>query len=537
MGQRFKKILPGEQSLTAAQCRYLLFLVLAISAALRLSYLEHVPLGFSHQSIDHHNQVTFKFLAAIHCWFGSGPCPSKLPTFVQQYGFASFLQALVFYIFGVGYLQSTVLAAVFGILSVYFIWKIGSAIIGRDYGLILAFLLSASLWHITFSRHSDAEHSLPVLQALLSVYLGIQCATSPSVLKGALLGSVVGLSWYIYATNQLVPFLLLGGLPILVLSLRTRIRHPVWIIALMFFCLVSYPAVEASFSKGNWFPIRTTLPETRNYDLQFNLETLKSVHRSFSQIFINSEDEWFTRHGGALTLGSKILVAIGLGVIAIGMQRMVGVLRAGYVCCALMLGILPAVLSSEQALRRELIALLVLVFVEGLGWLWLLNACAFLGKIRVVCILAVFVAVSLLSWNEYANSVRLPEVNGNRYYRGIATLMKQFSSASPILAVSTNTTTQAMLRMHVDFVLKDKNTSANILNQTFNANYQTVDEVPKNVSCDSVCRSKGTVILFESVLYPSMKQHFQGCTFFSNPKNGILRDYHDNPIVYYLRCT
>lgn len=524
------------EGLSTRECSSLFFLVLLIALLLRLYRLDDLPVGFSHQSIDHHRQVTLRFLASIRCWFGPESCSTGFPTFVQQYGLASFLHALVFYGLGVGYYQSAILAALLGVLSVVLMWRIGKILVSQEYGLLLAFMLSVSIWHITFSRHSDAEHSLPVFHALLAVYCTLRCVKSPTLLRAVVAGSIVGASWYVYATNQLIPFLWIGALPVLRLFFRTHLQSRVIAVSILCFLLVSYPAFIASFSKGYYFPIRATLPKTDNYHFSEGAGFLVILGRGLNQIFVNSQDEWFVRLGGAINLVDKIMILCGLGILTVKMRSLRGLMQGGYVLGAFILGLAPALLSSEQALRRELIALIVLLFIEGLAGLYFLKLLYQFKNIRVILLAATFCLAGMWSWKTYANDVRIPEVNSNRIYRKMATLSERFASARPVMIIATNPTTQATTRRHIEFVMTQRSLKKNPSDSNSMITVKTLDEIIHSANCSAVCQSPGQQVMFESFLYSRLRELLQPCITSVGGQDDANLDSHWNVPLRYVRC-
>lgn len=528
--------LSRHRDLTSTQVRTLFVLVLVLATALRVVYLQELPIGFSHQSLDHHTHVTFKFLSALACRLGSEPCTGPFPTLVQQYGLAELLQACVFYLFGVGYYQSAVLAAALGILSVWVIWRTGRLMVNEEYGLALAFLLATSLWHIAFSRHSDIEHSLPVLQAVVSIYCSIMFAKSPTLLKGAILGIVIGSSWYVYATNQVIPVLFIGSVPILCMTYRCSIRDRAWLAVLLGFAAVSYPAISVNISNGYFFPIRSTLPPTSNYTIGGASDFIRAVGKCISQIVVRSEDEWFVRAGGAITMAEKGLLLVGLVSIFTRMRSTLGIVQGAYVLGAFAVGLLPALISPEQAIRRKLLALVVTIFLEGLGALYIVRFGKLLGRAGAISLAVVFILAAYFSWREYAYHVRIPEVNSNRFYRSFATLTEQFAGTAPLTVVSTNPTSQGMARMHIEFAMTEEKRRAQTLDVSSFVTFRVLDEVTSSVDCRALCQPSGRIVMFESVLLPAMSKYFQSCPDFRADQIKAVTDFRGQPLVNYLQC-
>ena len=76
-------------------------------------------------------------------------------------------------LFGDSEFSARLLSAIIGIISIFMIFKVGSLIFGSDVGLLSAFIMATSVFHIWYSQDARA-YSLLVLMSLLSIFFFIQ---------------------------------------------------------------------------------------------------------------------------------------------------------------------------------------------------------------------------------------------------------------------------------------------------------------------------------------------------------------------------
>jgi len=96
-------------------------------------------------------------------------------------------------------------AAVFGVLSVVGVALLGAELFGEPVGLLAAFFLATSFWHVLLSREAFRSIAAPCFLAW-SVWLLLAGARRPRWL--ALAGAVYGLGFYTYLAYRATPLLL-----------------------------------------------------------------------------------------------------------------------------------------------------------------------------------------------------------------------------------------------------------------------------------------------------------------------------------------
>lgn len=107
-------------------------------------------------------------------------------------------------------------AAIAGVLTVVGIYFLVDALFGNGPGLLAAFLLATSFWHITFSRIGFRAIFAPFLLTW-TLYLLIKAFRSPSARRGIWLsiaaGIVYALGFYTYIAYRITPLLFLLFIP------------------------------------------------------------------------------------------------------------------------------------------------------------------------------------------------------------------------------------------------------------------------------------------------------------------------------------
>jgi hypothetical protein len=343
--------------------------LLAVAAAARFAAPERYPPGFAQHAVVH-NEMAIDFLEAIDArWAG---VDVAYPDITQQFGLMSALQALAFLVLGVGFRQAMVLAALFGVLAVAVAYLAGREIAGHRAGLASAVLLAGSSWHLAFSRYGDPEHSLPVLQFLLVLWLAFVAVRRRSAPLALLLGLVAGLSWYVYGTNQLVPLLLLLWMPLLV----RRFGRPgwAWAVAAVAGCAAtSWLAVARSLEIGSVYPVRAGLRLGGRYEVLGAREALEQVPQALAQLFVEATDAWFARPGGVFPIVGTLLLVGGVALLAGAVRRGADRPTALLLLGSLALAFVPGLASWGTGVRRLLLVPTVGLFVQAWCVTWLLE--------------------------------------------------------------------------------------------------------------------------------------------------------------------
>ena len=262
--------------------------------------------------------------------------------------------------------------AVLGCLTILVAYGLGVSLDGRRLGFLFSFLLAVSPWHLAFSRYGDGEHALPILQALLAILLVYRAAQLGRTRDYLLGGVVVGLSWYVYATNQIVPVIAVAFFAYKLWSSREFLKRD-WsklIIMAAAFLLASYPHISNSLDLDQGWLARSPQEELRSSPLS----DFETVSDTAAQLYVEVRDPWFSRPGGGL--GPAVQTLFLVGAIACLAGLFVNRRRDACVLLLLWLGlsVVPALLSTAYFRR------LLLVLVAALA----LSAVAILQMLRLL---------------------------------------------------------------------------------------------------------------------------------------------------------
>ena len=201
-----------------------------------------------------------------------------------------YLIAGLFRVLGESALVLRLAASLVGIATVPVAYWFGKELFGWRAGLLAAFLIAVSRWHINFSRIAFDAIEMPLFQ-LLGFYFLARAWRTGRRLDFALSGVFLGLGLYSYAAFRLVPLLVLFYLAHLWLTTRPDWRRRLWDVALaaLVFLMVAAPLaqyalrhpeivnarVEAvSIFAGRTFAegVQTAMENTRKHLLMFNAE-------------------------------------------------------------------------------------------------------------------------------------------------------------------------------------------------------------------------------------------------------------------------
>jgi uncharacterized membrane protein YhaH (DUF805 family) len=400
-----------------------LLIPLVVGGLLRFWSLAEYPRGFAQHAVEHlkGSLVFYEGVQQALRSFNLSPGSGFWRLVVEQWGPMSMVDGVGFFIFGVGWVQARLTQAVLGCFAICTAYALGTNLDGRRLGFLFSFLLAVSPWHLAFSRYGDAEHVLPTLQALLAVLFVVRAARWGRTLDYALAGITVALSWYVYATNQLVPLLAAGYLTYkLVLSRGFLRRDGTKLIqmAAVFF-MVSIPHFAALGYKGGVWLLRTPA-DGLSPSAVSDLDSWREVGR---QLFSQVVESWFFREGGGLGPVIQTLFIVGTVLCVAGLfvrrRRDSSVLLLLW----LALSFLPAVLSQSVQFRRLLLTLvvaLVLSSVAVLRTLQLLEEGGISRRTSRVILIGLCALGTAASCFHYFEEVRVDECNLHRYHTAIA---------------------------------------------------------------------------------------------------------------------
>ncbi|MGB3906098.1 MAG: glycosyltransferase family 39 protein, partial [Anaerolineae bacterium] len=152
----------GERTWSRAEMG-LLISILALAAILRLAGLDQLPFGTWYDEAQYG-------LTALHILEDSTSRPVYLPRFTLA-GHYLYLVVASFWLFGASTAALRMVSALMGIGAVAAGYLTGRELFGRRMGLVLAFLLAVSRWHINFSRIGMENASTPLFELVTIGFL------------------------------------------------------------------------------------------------------------------------------------------------------------------------------------------------------------------------------------------------------------------------------------------------------------------------------------------------------------------------------
>ena len=343
----------GERELKKE--RWALAAVLALAAALRLYRLGQLPNGFSPDEASY-GYNGYSLLRTGRDRFGEW-----LPLFADNFGdliAASYmwLTAPSIALFGLNEFAVRLPAALVGTATVWTTYKLGTEFRDRWVGLLAAFFLAISPWHIQISRYAERSPLLPLLFCLgLFFFLRWQRHKKNELLWSAL---AFAICLYSYASARVfVPLFVLGAALVYRKSLWAERRQV--LIAVALFVLLALPAAyhwtsAEGMARAHYLLRWTPLAWLQNYLSYF----------SPNYLFLNGDAN--LRHSirgmGQLHLFEMATIAAGLLVCARRRQRMDWLLALW-----LVLYQLPAALTEPGHAIRSIAGAPLFALLSGQG--------------------------------------------------------------------------------------------------------------------------------------------------------------------------
>ncbi len=219
-----------KQLVTKVKKHYLLLAILSVSVFLRLYNIDFQSIWLDeiHTMIESDPDLTFQeFHEVMMAREGMG----HLYFLILKY---------LYYIFGYSPFTARLFSAVVGVLSVYWMYRIGKVLSSKNTGLIAALLLTVNFFHISYSQEAR-PYVLLLLFTIISYYYLILFikthALKNAVLTGVFSGLIVNAHFVGIITVASQSLLLLGALFVLEKEQRIlffkRSLHSGWIALLV----------------------------------------------------------------------------------------------------------------------------------------------------------------------------------------------------------------------------------------------------------------------------------------------------------------
>lgn len=144
-----------------------------------------------------------------------------------------YFQALSIKTFGIGVWQMHLVPAILGTITVFAMYFANRPFFGRTAGLLAAFFLATSHWHVTLSRTGFRAMQIPLFLALFTAFVGYAIAAvkkkqiAASYVYAALAGAAFMGGFYTYIAYRVMIGVVLGILFLLFLAaLHPKIGFP-----------------------------------------------------------------------------------------------------------------------------------------------------------------------------------------------------------------------------------------------------------------------------------------------------------------------
>jgi 4-amino-4-deoxy-L-arabinose transferase-like glycosyltransferase len=274
-------------------------------------------------------------------------------------------------------------AAVAGVLTVLGLYLLVAELFGDGPGLLAAFLLATSFWHINFSRIGFRAILAPLLLTW-ALYLLIKAFKAVSAKAGAwyaiLAGIVYGFGFYTYIAYRITPLLFLLFIPFFAKKYPDFWKRAgIFIIAVF---IVALP-IGWYFAQhpADFFGRTSQIAVTNSGNPVGHF--LSNLAKTLLMFNVHGDDNWRHNVSGASELSSTVgilfLIGIFLGLYALWRDRRVRDMRTfgWFLTFAwFVLAILPAAASDEglpHALRSILMLPPAMIFAAIAGmWLYTL---------------------------------------------------------------------------------------------------------------------------------------------------------------------
>lgn len=246
----------------------ILIVIVILGAVLRLASLGQVPAGISPDEVVQGYSAYSLLQTGQDEWGISWPVTSFRSFVDYKAPLQTYLMVPSIAIFGLNEFAVRLPSAIFGILAIYVVYLLTKHLFNEKTGLLAAFILAISPWHIQFSR-TALEVNLSSLLFPLGLYLFLRGLKKPKYLIYSSL--VWGLNLFSYHAAKF--FLPLFLVPLVILNLNKLKRLGVKKLALPVTILLLFllPSLYLSFFSS---------VGTRNKDLiitNLNRQQLSSI--------------------------------------------------------------------------------------------------------------------------------------------------------------------------------------------------------------------------------------------------------------------
>ena len=407
-----------------------LLTVMLIATGLRVYDLENHSPGISGHGVAQfsiRDQFLKEPLLNFHLQWPLLSEPAQAMFFAEETAPGGLIEALWLRLVGVSVHNARLFTALVGVASVALAFLLGQALAGPRLGFCLGLMLAIEPWHIHVSRYDNTEHVLAPFHCLLCLLLCLRAMQLGRWRDYVALGAVLGLSIYVYATNQIMPGVVGVALTAdFLFSPGQRKRKSLGLLCTIVFCtLVSSPQLLHNFHEGRYLPIRKNAYDNELYHVSGAAGLHQRSIQAFQQLFLQSDDPWLDKPNGGLMLLSKIFAPLGIGLLLVGLRRRREVGTAVLMGTTLVCSVVPAIFGPSAPFRRLILTATIADLGAGAGMAAF--AAILLGRGYLTRMLTWVVVGGLTCWSAvyYFTEVSSFDSSSNMPQRKIAQYLKK----------------------------------------------------------------------------------------------------------------
>ena len=243
-----------------------------------------------------------------------------------------------------------------GLLNIAALFFLGELLFGTTIGLVSAFLMAVSPWHVIHSRYSSIEHVTAILFVILSIYCWMQLMKKPTVWRVLSVILVFSVDFYLYIVAEVVVFILLGHGVYHIWRYPPHRKRMILIFAIIIaaLSLLTAPKTGIFGFKDHLNLFNSSVGTSDHYAFQSLQKIAVNTKLAARSLLLAGDgSSWFSKEGGFLLW--PVSVAL-LGGCMLALRRLKEE-RFILLLMVLLGGIAPAIGSPEAAPRRMLCAL------------------------------------------------------------------------------------------------------------------------------------------------------------------------------------
>jgi len=291
--------------------------ILLVALALRIAVIDQIPPGLSHD--EAYNGVT-----AIQVLEGQHRIFFEINKGIEP--LIIYLEALAFYLFGIGPVQLRLINIFCGILTVALAYPLATRLFNRRVALLVMAGLAISFWAVFVSRLALRAVTFPPLLILTLYFLWRGLTGTKSTLTFFVLsGLVAGASMYTYLSSRFAPLLVIAifGHQLL----RRQIKRQHWLgllIHLLIWAAILAPLAGYFWQSADSFSERSSQVTTIPYVLNGEFgPMIRNTLRTLGMFtFHGDETDRYNLDGRPVfDWVNGLLFYLGLGIILLRLRR------------------------------------------------------------------------------------------------------------------------------------------------------------------------------------------------------------------------